>query len=535
MKTKTISKPSSKNNLLLAFFFLVFTAITFSSFAATVILKDGHDGKWETAANWVIPGGAAYGSLPKSGDFVQIPSSITNPKLSISSKVTIQKLQVKTLTLTIEKNGVLNVKQGSDLSIPAISLATGSIVNNGTFAVYAGAVVTSHNLIQLDGDASATSSTLTNNGKLIFDNSAAVGTENKTATLSCISYNQTTAGATPSVTLNQSGTITLNLKESAPQSATAGGFNPVIFNVSPNVKGVLSGTFTFGSQSNPLLLTKLLNGGNGNTTLTIPAGSNITSYHEGIGGGMFMMYSGNLINAGTITLNAPSATGINYGVWAISGINNSGTINIEGNIMGKAVTLNERGTAAAPAYLINSGTFTVNVTGKAVALSSYSGSTSGAWVPGTSVAKQGVFQLTNSGTMTINSGEGATMAIAVGNADPNSWFKNSGTVKLNNAITSGFTTSAKSADGNFYSAPASSPMKIYNSGTFVFDLPSGSYPATKESFGTADGTTSNVNYNYSKPLFVNQYNGVGGTVKGKGRFISDSFDTENSKLGKIEQ
>ena len=532
MKTKTTFQILRRSFLRLMMI-LAFTGMFFSANATTVYLRDGHDGTWETVSNWVISGGAAYGALPQTGDYVIIPSSVVKPTLTINSNVTIQKLQVKALTLTISNGASLTVNQGSDTSSPTISLATGSIVNNGTLAVYAGPATAAHNLISLDGDVAATSSTFTNNGTLTLDNSAVVGVVNTTPAVSCFNYNQTTSGATPAITLNQGGTINLNLKPATAASASVAGFTPQIFNVASTgvVNASLSGNVTFGSTATPLSSVKVIAGGSASSTLTIPAGSTITSYNQNSGSisGFFGQYAGVLSNAGTLNFHAPAA--LSYAFWELYGLINTGTINITGNVTGKCITFSTKGTSVLPVAINNSGTLNVNLTGSAVPLSGYCGYFSGTWVPGTSVATNGVFQVTNTGTMNLYST--ASLGIAIGNSDPNSWFKNSGTLRVHSAIASGFTNTAKSAALNYYYAPATSPMNYFNSGTVIFDLATNTNGAFIQNLGTAEGTTTNPNFNYSKVLFVNQYNGVGGIVAGRGTFLAGSFDYANSALGTL--
>ena len=534
MKTKTTFQILRRNFLRLMLT-AAFTAMFISSNATTVYLRDGHDGVWETVSNWVITGGGTYGALPQSGDYVVIPSSVVKNTLTINSAVTIQKLQVKSLTLTIAQGASLTVDQRTEttLTTPSISLATGSIVNNGTLAVYSGAVTAGHNLISLDSDVAATSSTFTNNGTLTFDNSAAVGVVNTTPTLSCFNYNQTTTGTNPSITLNQSGTINLNLKTPAAASASVSGFTLQIFNVVSTgiVNATLSGNVTFGSLASPLSSVKVFGGGSATSTLTIPAGSTLTSYNQNLGSvsGFFGQYAGVLSNAGTLNFHAPAA--LSYAFWELYGLTNSGIINITGNITGKGITFSTKGTSALPVVLNNSGTLNINLTGSAVPLSGYCGYFSGTWVPGTSVATNGVFQVTNTGTMNLYST--GSLGIAIGNSDPNSWFKNSGTIRVHSSIASGFTNTAKSAALNYYYAPATSPMNYFNSGTLIFDLATNTTGAFVHNVATAEGTTANPNYNYSKPLFVNQYNGVGGIVAGRGTFVTGSYDYANSSLGTL--
>ena len=84
---KTITLQNSKRNIFRLMFIFAFMGMSLSTYAATVYLKDAHDGVWGTVSNWVTTSGGskAYGSVPQPSDNVVIPSTVTNTTLSINS------------------------------------------------------------------------------------------------------------------------------------------------------------------------------------------------------------------------------------------------------------------------------------------------------------------------------------------------------------------------------------------------------------------------------------------------------------------
>ena len=532
---KTITQHSSKRNFFRFMFIMAFINMSFSSFAATVYLKNAHDGTWETISNWVTTSGGsiAYGQLPQSGDYVIIPATVTNPSLSVNSAVTIEKLQVKTLTLTINSGASLSVTQ-NETSSPTVAIATGSIVNNGTFSVTSGASTAAHYLIQLDPDGSTvTNSSFTNNGTLNVNNTALVGAVNTTINATAFSFNQTTAGTTPTFTFNASGTVNLSLKPFTASSGSVAGFQPRLFNIVGGANAKLDGNFSFGSSGSPLQFTRDIDNGSSTSVLTIPSGANFTFYNESnSSSGQISLYIGKIINQGTLTFNAPTATGQFQGFFGLGALDNSGTINFTGKWLNKAIYFGNNG--GQTYTLNNSGTINVNSTGAVSSISAYVGATGGTYAaPG---GTNSIFQLTNSGTMNLYAASNA-LAINIGNNHADSWFKNTatGVLNVNGPIASGF---AQSVNDNgsptklYKESPASTSMKFYNAGIVTFDESSNTANATKL-LKNADGGTTDTKGNYAIINFVNALDGTGGTVKGRGVFLEGSFIFANSALGTL--
>jgi hypothetical protein len=523
---KTITQHNSKRNIFRFLFAMAFVGMSFSSFAATVYLKNAHDGAWETVANWVTTSGGstAYGSIPQAGDYVIIPNTVTKMSLSINSAVTIEKLWVKTLTLTINSGASLNVTQ-TTLSSPTVSIATGTIINNGTFGVTSGAYTGDHYLIQLDDDGSTvTSSAFTNNGTLNVNNTALVGTINTTKNATIINLNQITAGTTPNISLSASGTINLSLKPYTAPSGSVAGFQPRLFAVTSGANAIIDGNFTFGSAVSPLVRTRIFENGNASSVLTIPSGANFTFYCES-SGSQISTYPGKLTNNGTLTFNAPSSTGQYQGLFGLGALENTGIINFTGKWTNRAITF---GNINGQIYTLNNtGTINVNSTGACTPLIAYLGTNSGTYAaPGTA---NSIFQLTNSGTLNLYA-TGNPLSINIGNNNASSWFKNTSTgiINVNAPIASGNALSVTSG-GLYKESPASTSMKFYNAGIVSFDLSTNLSNATKF-LKNSDGGSTNTAGNYALVNFINALDGVGGTVKGRGKFLEGSFDNSTGTL-----
>ena len=103
---KIITFTTIKRNYIRFIFILAFIGMSFSSFAATVTLINTHDGNWNNAANWT--GGSG---VPTASDNVVIPNTVTNLTLSISSAVTINRLTLAKLTLTVNNGASLSIIQ----------------------------------------------------------------------------------------------------------------------------------------------------------------------------------------------------------------------------------------------------------------------------------------------------------------------------------------------------------------------------------------------------------------------------------------
>ena len=529
---KTITQHNSTRNFFRFIFVMAFIGMSFSSFAATVYLKNAHDGTWETISNWVTTSGGstAYGQLPQSGDYVIIPATVTNLSLSVNSAVTIEKLQVKTLTLTINSGASLSVTQ-NETSSPTVAIATGSIVNNGTFSVTSGASTAAHYLIQLDPDGSTvTNSSFTNNGTLNVNNTALVGAVNTTINATAFSFNQTTAGTTPTFTFNASGTVNLSLKPFTASSGSVAGFQPRLFNIVGGANAKLDGNFSFGSSGSPLQFTRDIDNGSSTSVLTIPSGANFTFYNESnSSSGQISLYIGKIINQGTLTFNAPTATGQFQGFFGLGALDNSGTINFTGKWLNKAIYFGNNG--GQTYTLNNSGTINVNSTGAVSSISAYVGATGGTYAaPG---GTNSIFQLTNSGTMNLYAASNA-LAINIGNNHADSWFKNTatGVLNVNGPIASGF---AQSVNDNgsptklYKESPASTSMKFYNAGIVTFDESSNTANATKL-LKNADGGTVDTKGNYAIVNFINALDGTAGTVKGRGVFLAGSLNNSTGTL-----
>ena len=163
----------------------------------TVTLINGHDGVWETASNW------SSAAVPSVGDNVVIPNTVTNSSLAINSAVTINRLTLAKLTLTVNNGASLSIIQ-NDTYQQAVTLSAGAIINNGTTSISCGAATTSPTLVTLQGDGSSTTSaSFTSTGTLNLNTSAAVGTNTTTINPTLFNYAQTTATTQPTVSLNE--------------------------------------------------------------------------------------------------------------------------------------------------------------------------------------------------------------------------------------------------------------------------------------------------------------------------------------------
>ena len=562
---KTITLQNSKRFFFRLMFIFAFMGTSLSTYAATVYLKNGHDGIWETISNWVTTSGGstAYGSLPQPGDNVVIPSSVsgTNLTLSIKSAVTINQLDLSKLTLNIQSGSftVNHATLGVNANTPAVKISAGGIVNQATmtvigntnaanFAYSTSAPTTqlSYNLIDLENSGtSTTNSTFENQtgATLTLDHSGFLATNGNT---SGTAFNpiffyigQTVATTTPTIILN--GTINLIQKTYQAQSATQPGYKQIVFKCATGTKTIIDGTFTIGTPTAPFVGVNLILCNSGvalTNSLTFASTANITFNAEMGSGdtfGQMCSFNGLVTNDGNITFNAPApgapyTNGVYQYLYGLAGLTNTGTMNFTGKITNKAINFNSGITTNVPIYSFNNyGTINVNSTGVCNGIGSYQGSNSGTYPTPTGV--NAVYQLTNMGTLNLYSTNTSSGSINMGNNDPNSWFKNTGYINTNGLIASGFANSIKGTTDSlrYVESPASTSMKFYNSGIVNFDLPANTSKAISflkiPDFGTKD-----PKLNYAIVNFINALDGIGGTVTGRGIFLAGSLNNSTGTL-----
>ncbi|MFZ4454595.1 MAG: DUF6383 domain-containing protein [Bacteroidales bacterium] len=561
MKTKSITH--FKRNLFRVIFVLSFVGIPAMLSAASVSLIAAHDGDWSNPANWT--GGTG---VPTASDVVFIPIASNALPMTIKSgtAAACYQLYVTQTSLIIESGGSLTVNQNTltpNLFQYPIKLNSGTLVNNGTLNITGNTTAanftsqTNYYLVDLENDATTLNNSVFENGStgtLNMDISGFKGsTVNTTYTPTLFYFNQlASTGATPTVKLN--GTVNVSMKSYAVASASVIGYQSRIFHMGNIVNSKIDGTVTLGSTGTPLVdVLALTNVSAG--TITIPATANITFNLECSGAtghlGQGVSYTGTINNGGILTFNAPSANGVSQMFFGLRGLTNSGTFNITGKLLNRGLMMDKTGTSSAPAFINNSGTLNINTTsgGDYAGIGGYAGSYSKTTFPAAGAATKGVFQITNTGTINIYSATHTltvprpTLSFMIGNNNSNSWIKNSGTINVNDPIASSITWPLK-GDGttvngttygtnNYYSAVPTTTATWYNSGTVNFDVAANTNPATLVCNTAPDGATGNVNVNFAAVTFKNYdlAGTTGGTVKGRGTFLTGSFD--NTTLGTV--
>ena len=538
---KTITLQKSKRNFFRLMFIFAFMGMSFSTYAATVYLKNGHNGTWETVSNWVTTSGGStpYGSVPQPGDNVVIPSTVTTTALSVNSTVTINQLDLSKVAMSIQ-TGSFTVNHATltvNANIPAVKITGGSITNYATMTVTGNTTAanfttqTVYSLIDLENNATSGIFENKTGATLTLNNSGFTATTNNTAyTPTFFLINQYTI--TGKVILN--GTVNLTNKTYQVQTASVPGYKQVVFKCGNLSKSTIDGTFTVGTPSAPFVGANLLYCTSATATITFPSTANITFNAEmgsGDTGGQMFNYSGLVSNAGNITFNAPAprapyTLGVNQYLSGITGLTNTGTLNFTGKITNKAINISNTG---GTTYVFNnSGTINVNSTAGCNAIAAYEGTSAGTYP--TSTGTNAIFQLTNSGTINLYS---TGTGINIGNNDANSWFKNTSTgiINTNHLIASGYTSSVN--DGgtpkNYKESPASTSMKFYNAGIVNFDMELNTTNVTN-SVKNADCGIVDTKLNYAIMKFINALDGTGGTVKGRGVFLAGSLDNSIGTL-----
>ena len=542
---KTITLQNSKRTFFRLMFIFAFMGMSFSTFAATVYLKNGHNGTWETVSNWVTTSGGStpYGSVPQPGDNVVIPSTVTTTALSVNSTVTINQLDLSKVTMTIQSGSftVNHAILAANAATYPVKITGGSIVNQATMTVTGNTTAanfttqTVYYLIDLENNATSDIFENKTGATLNLDNSGFAATTNNTVyTPTFFLINQYTI--TGKVILN--GTVNLTNKTYQVQTASVPGYKQVVFKCGNLSKSTIDGTFTVGTPSAPFVGANLLYCTSATATITFPSTANITFNAEmgsGDTAGQMINYNGVVTNAGNITFNAPAlgapyTNGVNQYLNGIAGLTNTGTMNFTGKITNKAINIS--GTGGTTYVFNNSGTINVNSTAGCNAIAAYEGSNTGTYAAPVSV--NAIFQLTNSGIINLYSTNSNSGAINIGNNDANSWFKNTSTgiINTNGLIASGFTGSIN--DGltpkHYIEAVPPTSMKFYNAGTVNFDMALNTTNATN-SVSIANGTTNtNIALDYAIINFVNSLAGTGGTVKGRGVFLPGALDNSTGTL-----
>jgi len=381
---------------ILACFFLVFCTSGIHAQTTYTWKTSPVDNNWTNGSNWTKSGTTTTNTYPglTATDIVVIASGA--PTIS-SGSYTIARISVNNTSstvqgnLTINNNTTLAVNGTGTTTTPAVSIAGGIIINNGTLSISTTATGAGFGIIFNDAPDKTIATKYDGTGTLNINTSAG-----NTSSGAVLFNNTITTSNPPNLLFN--GTTNLTLKAGAYAIVTTSG----------NVNAVVGGAgFTLGTVSSPVS-NGLINQAGGGSTMTINTGTTLTCVGA----------SSNTTNGVQI---APSTGNANF--------LNQGTINVSGTYT-SGVRLNSSSTGTNT--FNNQGSITVDITSP----TNFAGALH---VAGNVTATN--FSITNSGTMSLNNnrfGSNTSTGYAVfigGTNTPNVAITNSGTFTATGANT----------------------------------------------------------------------------------------------------
>ncbi len=331
------------------------------------------------------------------------------------------------VTLTDETGTTVS---GAQYGIAAYSLSSGSFSSGSvTINVGANATISSGALYGLAGIQANES-----NAGNISVITATADTINSGGT-GIAANNQATATTSASqISITSVGTINSGYDANQGGGAAGGivaGYNPgnqgtVSTNVAGNVivdsSAIIEGpTITNGIPAPASIGVVLYNFGVGNISLTLESSSQIISLIAGVnasaqgGGNVTIINNGSITDNSGVGIAANTGTGIANGVIGLVSVTNTGTVTAFGSASAPVIQINNGSTQAAK--LINSGTISANLEGKAIgnqAVAVYNGT----------VAITNTNTGTISGNVSLNGGTFSNNAGGIWNTNGNDFFGN---------------------------------------------------------------------------------------------------------------